>query len=309
METEKKSAAVGYLCQVIAMTLYALLVFYWKAIKGVPEFETLAFRVVMCAVSAGILLVCTRKFYKVIAIFKNKKMVGTLFLAGLMQLLNWGSYIWGVSNGYVVECSLGYFINPLLTALFGILFCGEKVDKYIVTAAILALSGVLILTFNYGRFPVIAILLALTYSTYLLLKKKAQTEPIPGIFIESAVMAPLALPFLIYLFASSKAGFVSVSFPTQLLVLLVGLVTLVPIFFVMQAQFRISMISIGLLSYISPICTMLIGVLVYKEDFTIYHAITVALILIAGLIFTYGQVKKSKAASATLKENQAVRQG
>lgn len=294
LEQNKRSEAAGYLIAGIAQTLYGIFVFYWKAIKVVPAYETLAFRIFMSTVTCALALLITKKFGGVKPFFKDGRKLLTILGAGVLVSLNWGTYIWGVSNNFVVECSMGYFMMPIFTALCGVVFFKEKMDKYIIASLFFALAGVVYMSVSYGRIPIVGIILMATYSGYLTIKKKIGADPMVGVFMESLAASPLALGYFIYLWAAGKS--VTVNSPPVIvfLVLLAGVITVVPLALSMVAQKKISMIAFGMITYLTPTLQMLIGVLVYKEEFTAFHAVALTSVIIALAIFTAGQIKKMK---------------
>lgn len=298
MKLEKNSTLSGYLFTITTQVTYGLAVFYWKAVKAIPSYELLAMRIVLGCVTAAIFMLHARKSWRISAYIKDRKGLAIIFFAGIALTLNWGAFIWGVNSGHVVETSIGPYLVPIFTALGGVVFLRERPDRYVLTAFALAVTGVVIMTVGYGHFPFVAILLAVSYASYLVLKKGLRTEPVPGLFFESLVTLPVGIVYLVYLAATGQSGFLAATPGVMFLSLFSGFITVLPLYFAMRAQQRIGLIPMGLLAYITPVMHTLIGVFVYREDFTVYHLVMLLLIFAALTIFTIGQIRKSKAEQA-----------
>src|SRR5207244_8676254 len=186
----------------------------------------------------------------------------------------------------VVESSLGYFMTPLMNVLFGAIFLRERLTRLQFVSVLLAALGVLNLTFDYGRFPWIAVLLCITFGLYGLLRKQSGTAAIPGLFIETILLVPLAVVFLVYLQRSGSLVFGRANWSLSILLVSTGIITAVPLFWFGYATRHLRLITVGFLQYLSPIGSFFLGVFLYHEPFTRGHLVTFIFILIALVIFT-----------------------
>jgi len=291
---EKNSRAAGFLCSIASQLTYGFAVFFWKALKTIPPYELLTLRILFSFFTSGIVYLAVKKRGDLRAFFQNRRDAVILLIAGFALAVNWGAFIWGVNNGFIIESSLGLYLVPIFTSLGGILLFRETPDRSILTALCLAFSGVLFMTAGYGRFPYVSVLLATSYSLYLVLKKKLNMEPFLGLFLESFVTVPAALVYFGYLFSTEQSGFLQATFPIALLAAFSGVITVLPLLFAMLAQKRIGLTAMGLMAYITPVFHTTVGVFVYGEDFTFYHAGAFLMILLALTVFTKGQIKKAK---------------
>jgi chloramphenicol-sensitive protein RarD len=210
-----------------------------------------------------------------------------LFTASALLLsVNWFVYIWGVNAGFIVETSLGYFINPLVSVLMGVFFLGERLRKGQWGAIALAAVGVIYLTVRYGALPWIALTLATTFALYGLIRKTAPLGSLEGLSLETALMFLPALGYLIYLESQGTAAFGHVDGQTTLLLGLAGVATAVPLLFFAAGARRIKLATIGILQYIAPTLQFLIGVLVYHESFSVDRLVGFSLIWLALVIYS-----------------------
>lgn len=248
-----------------AYALWGLLPVYWKLLQHVPPSLILCHRILWSFIFLFILLKITghlRPFPKLtsrgwcIYIFSS-------FIIGL----NWFLYIWSVSAGFIVETSLGYFINPLFSVLLGLFFLGERLRKVQWLALVLALCGVCYMTVRMGRLPWVALTLAVTFSLYGLAKKKAPLGSTPGLALETAFLLPLALGFIGWNEFAGSQKFFDSGTATILLLMGAGVVTSLPLILFAKAAHRIPLYMIGFLQYISPTIQFLLGVFVYHEAF------------------------------------------
>ena len=200
--------------------------------------------------------------------------------------LNWGGFIWGVNNERVVEVSLGYFINPLVTVLLGVIVLGERLRPVQWVAIGIAALAVVGLTVDYGSPPWIAFLLAGSFGTYGLAKKKAGVEAVESLTFETLVLAPIALGYLVWLSANGNGNFSSHGVSHMLLLASTGLVTAIPLICFGAAAIRVSMTTIGLLQYLAPTLHFALGLLVFHEPMTLVKWAGFALVWLALVIFT-----------------------
>ena len=210
-------------------------------------------------------------------------------ITGMLVSINWGVYIYAVNSGQILEASLGYFINPLFSILLGMIFLNEKLNKIQLVAFLFAIAGVAYLTINYGHFPWIAIVLAFTFGIYGLLKKKMNYDSITALTVETTLVAPVALGYLIFGISDGASSFATQPFPAPVLLILGGIVTALPLYWFGIAAIRISLYSIGFFQYIAPSMKLFIGIFIFHESFTATHAVSFSLIW-AGLALYTGDM-------------------
>ena len=285
-DSPKSRETLGLIAGVACFTTWGLIPVYWKLITSVPTTEILAHRFVWTTVFLSTLLTWQRRWSEVVASVRSRRALIYCLTGGLAIATNWFLFIWAVNIGHVVETSLGYFMTPLMNVLFGALFLRERLTRLQLVSVLLALLGVLNLTFGYGRFPWIAVSLCISFGLYGLLRKKSGTAAIPGLFIETILLLPLAIVFLIYLQRSGALVFSRAGLWLSTLLISTGVVTAVPLFWFGYATRHLRLITVGFLQYLSPIGSFFLGVFLYHEPFTRGHLITFVLIWIALAIFT-----------------------
>jgi len=212
--------------------------------------------------------------------------------------LNWALYIWAVANGHIVDASLGYYVNPFLNVILGVLFLKERLSGMQKIAILFALFGVTYLTISYGTFPFIAIILALSFALYALLRKKAQVEAMPALTVETAIALPVALGFLIMTFVNHTGGYAACTdamhcVSTILLLMLAGPITAIPLYLFGKAAETVSMTSLGFVQYLSPTLQLLIGILLFKETFSTAHLVCFSAIWTGLVIYSVHLVRES----------------
>ena len=262
---------------VLAYLSWGLLPLFWKYLDDAPAVITLAHRILWSSVFAVTVCLFMKRDY-LRKYFSNPKSLAGLFVTGLLVSINWGVFIYAVNTEQLVEASLGYFINPLVCIVLGMVFLGEKLNKAQIAAFLLAMAGVAYLTINYGSFPWIAMVLALSFGTYGLMKKTMNYDSMGALAVETTLIAPFALGFLI--FKTSDVGFFVTELPFSVSVMLVltGVVTAVPLYWFGTAAVRIPLYSIGFFQYIAPSIKLFIGVFLFKEAFSATHAVSFSLI-------------------------------
>ena len=276
----------GLLYAVGTYTLWGLMPIYWKLLQEVPALEILGHRMVWSLLFvAAILLYKKRWSWLRPALQDRRTLLSTLGAATLMTL-NWFLYIWAVNAGYIIETSLGYFINPLVSVVLGVLFFRERLRNWQWVAVGLATVGVVYLTLSYGALPWIALSLAFSFAAYAVLKKTARLASLEGLSLETALFFLPALAFLIYLDLNSAAVFGHGDLMLTFLLSLAGLATAVPLLLFAAAVRRIPLSTIGILQYIAPTCQFLLGVFVYTEPFGYDQLIGFSLIWTALLLFS-----------------------
>ena len=274
----------GILYALATYILWGLFPIYWKQLHHVDAAQLIGHRVLWSFLMLLLVVLATGKWND----FRtklNKKNIKAHALAALLLSINWLIYVWSVNNGYIIESSLGYFINPLFSVSLGMIFLKEKLRPFQWIPLGLATIGVLYLTFAYGRLPWIAISLAISFGIYGLLKKKSSLGSLYGLTLETGIMLLPALGYLIYLSSINKSAFLQIDTTTDFFLVGAGIVTAIPLLLFAKAAQRIPLSMIGLMQYIAPTGQFLIGVLLYKEEFTSSQAIGFGIIWFALFLF------------------------
>ncbi len=264
---------------------------YWPLLEPAGSVELLAHRIVWSVVTLAVLAVVLRRVRQFRALFADRRVLGFLVLAAFVITLNWGTYIYGVTNERVVETSLGYFINPLVTVLMGVLILGERLRPLQWLAIGVGALACVVLTVDYGRPPWIALVLAFSFGTYGLAKKQAGAEAIESLTLETLVVAPFALAYLGWLASRGDSSFASEGLGHALLLMTAGLVTAVPLLCFGAAAIRVPMVTLGLLQYLAPILQFTLGVAYFHEDMSTGRWIGFALVWVALAVFTFESVR------------------
>lgn len=266
----------------VAYVIGGLLPIYKLFADTVPAWTVVSIRIISAFIFVTLLLRLSGKFTHVSRLWRNKKQRLTVLAAGLVLGGNWTLYLYAIGEGYIVESSLGYYINPLVSVLFGLLFFQERLNRPQLIAIISAIIGVLILTFGYGKFPIIAFSLAVSFAFYGVLKKKAAAEPLSGLFLETLVTLPFALLTL------GVTGANPLALPTGALIaiIMLGVATAVQLMLFGYGMPKIPFVYVGILQYIAPTLTLVLGVFLFNDVFTSIHFVAFLFIWIAVALFT-----------------------
>lgn len=291
----KKEQAWGVASAVGAYTLWGFLPIYWKIIQQIPALEILAHRIVWCLLFMGIVLCATKGIFsfrqEIRSIASQRKRALGLICAALLITLNWLIYIWAVNDNRIVETSLGYYINPLVSVFLGIIVLKERLTFWQTAAVGLAGLGVLNLTWNFGTFPWVSVSLAVSFGLYGLVKKIVNIGAITSITLETLLLSPFALGYIIYLQHQGVGSF-DLTLP-MIAVMLVGsgIVTAIPMVLFSNSAIRLPLSVLGFIQYLSPTIALFIGVFLYHEPFSITHFLSFSLIWLALGIFSMARTK------------------
>jgi chloramphenicol-sensitive protein RarD len=276
----------GILAGIGAYLLWGLFPIYWKQLQDVPALEILAHRMVWSLVVMLLILWLGGERSWLRPALRDRRLVLTYTLAALLLAVNWGAYIWAVNAGFVVESSLGYFINPLVSMLFGVVFLKEHLRRGQIVAVALAVAGVLYLTFSLGALPWIALVLSFTFGLYGLIKKTAPLSSTRGFTLETLVLFIPAFAFLVLQELRGVGAFGNQDLQTTLLLIFAGPVTSIPLLLFGVAARRIPLSMVGFLQYIAPTLQFLLGVLVYQEPFPPERFVGFAIIWTALIVYS-----------------------
>ena len=257
----------GLLAALGAFTIWGLLPLYWKTLSTAIPIEIVCHRITWSTAATILLLILWKKAGKLLVVLKDKKVILRFILTSLLLSINWLLYIWAVNSNYIIESSLGYYINPLINVLLGVFFLKEQLRKIQWLSIIFAFLGVCYLTFAYGQFPWIAIVLALTFGLYGLLRKTASLPSLEGLCLETSLLFIPALVVLIFLANQGQSDFIYQDTNGRLLLVSTGLVTSLPLLLFGYAAQKIPLSTLGVAQYLAPSLQLCIGIFVYGESF------------------------------------------
>ncbi|MGG0719795.1 EamA family transporter RarD [Robertmurraya massiliosenegalensis] len=293
---------VGAIQAAFSYFLWGLLPIYWKLLEQVNADEILANRVIWSFVLMLLLLIATRKWAPFVetlkGLRKNQKRLWALVIASLLVSGNWFVYIWAVNHDQMIQASLGYYINPLVSVLLGVIFLHEKLSPLQYVSFAMATGGVLILSISYGQIPWIALALAFSFGLYGLAKKLIKVDSTIGLTLETMVVTPLALGYVAYLFIADRNMFLSSSVSTDLLLIGAGAATALPLLYFGKGAQKIPLSMLGFIQYIAPTLTLILGVFFYGEPFSKTHLLS--FIFIWGALTLYS-LSKTKLMNRELK--------
>lgn len=273
----------GILYGIGAYLAWGFFPIYWKFLHHVPAIQLIGHRIIWSCLLLLVVIVLTKQwdeFRKTV----NLKVLRIYTIAAILIGINWLVYVWAVNANFIVETSLGYFINPLLSVLMGVIFLKERLRLAQWIPVVLAAIGVTYLTFIYGRLPYIALTLAFSFGLYGLVKKLSPLGSLYGLTIETAILFVPALIYLIAMEANSTAAFLHTGISSDLLMIGAGVVTTIPLLMFASAAKSIPLWVVGLLQYIAPTIQFLLGVFLYKEPFSQHQLIGFGIVW-AALIF------------------------
>jgi chloramphenicol-sensitive protein RarD len=276
----------GLLLGVAAYSLWGAFPLYWPLLEPAGALEILAHRILWSLVTMGVIVVLLRRTTHLRALFRDRRVLTLLAAGAAVITVNWATYIWGVNNGRVVEASLGYFINPLVTVLMGVFLLGERLRPLQWGAMAVAGTAVAVLTLDYGHLPWVALVLAFSFGTYGLMKKTANVGAIESLTLETMLIAPVAAAYVGWLVATGQSNFGTHGVAHALLFTTTGIVTAIPLICFGGAAIRVSMVTLGLLQYLAPILQFALGVLWFHEDMPAGRWVGFVLVWIALAIFT-----------------------
>ena len=274
----------GILYGIGAYALWGFFPIYWKLLHGVPAPQLLGHRIGWSFLLLTAVILVTRQWADFRANL-NKRTFLIYSVAALLIGINWLTYVWAVNANFIVETSLGYFINPLLSVLLGVVILREKLRPVQWIPVILASAGVIYLTVIYGKLPWIALTLAFSFGLYGLVKKLAPLGSLYGLTLETGILFLPALAYLIFSEINGTGAFTHTGQTSDLLMFGAGVVTTIPLLMFASAARQIPLTVVGLLQYIAPTIQFLLGVLVYKEPFDQAHLIGFGIVWIALVIF------------------------
>lgn len=293
MENYKQGIFFG----LAAYVLWGILPVYWKALELVSPFEILSSRFMWSCVFVFLLIIFQKKWplfaKEVKQVFSNVKTGAAMVAAGITISFNWGTFIWAVNNGHIVETSMGYYINPLVSILFAVVFLRERLDKMQLAAITCAFIGVASMVYSFGKIPWVSLTLAFTFALYGLLKKILPVSALTSIMLETLLITPIALAYEYSLWQQGLSFYASGNLQVIMMLTGAGVVTAIPLLLFTAGARLLPLKIIGFLQYISPTLTLLIGVFVYNEAFTASHLLAFGWIWAALLLFIVSQLRSN----------------
>ena len=284
----------GYLYTFAAYVLWGLLPLYWKQLVHVSSMEVMAYRILGSFIFLIMLLTLLRQSQYKDYLRDSRKRSG-IFLAGILIAVNWFVFIFAVNSGYIVQASFGYYINPLVSIAFGVLFLKERMTRLQTAAIVMVVATVVYLGVGIGQFPFISLTLALSFGGYGLIKKKMHLDSLHGLLLETIVLVPFMLFYLGSTVVRNTNHLLTDSWISKGFMLLAGFVTVVPLFLFAEGAKRIPLSSVGILQYIAPTMMLFIGVVVYHEAFTTTHAVSLGILWIAIVLYMVSLFRRTTA--------------
>ncbi|MCW8331096.1 EamA family transporter RarD [Photobacterium sp. SDRW27] len=291
MDEQAKQTQRGVLLALAAYTMWGIAPIYFKSLQHVSPLEILSHRVIWSFFFLAGLIIIGKGWGKIRAVLGKPKtlliLVATAFLVGG----NWLIFIWAVNNNFMLDASLGYYINPLFNVVLGMLFLGERLRPLQWLAVVLAACGVAVQLFQFGSLPWIALALATSFGLYGLLRKKVNLDAETGLFMETCVLFPLALVYVLFVADSPTADWRANPMNTNLLLMAAGIVTTLPLLCFTGAATKLKLSTLGFFQYIGPSLMFLLAITVYNESFTLDKGYTFAFIWGALLLFSFDGIK------------------
>jgi len=288
-----KNLLKGYIMAFIGYLIWGILPIYWHQLNSISASVILVFRIILSAITL-LIVVFAAKNVRFISYFKDKSLRRRLALASLMISINWILFIYAVNNDYVLQASLGYYINPLISILLGIVFLREKLGKAKIIAVSLAALGVGYMTISLGSVPYISLALAVSFGLYGFIKKKLQLDSYNALLVETIMLSLPAIMYTLYLLFSRSFPLQDVSGLQIAFLLMAGVITCLPLILFNEGAKRIPLSSLGFLQYLTPTLMLLIGVFLYGESFTKVHMVSFALIWVGYFIYIFSLIFSPK---------------
>jgi len=292
---EKNQKRLGVIQAGLSYLIWGLLPIYWELLNSVDAMEILANRMFWSFFFMLAVLFFSKKWslfvITVKGFAKNRKQLYALALASVLISINWFTYIWAVTNGHIIDTSLGYYINPLVSILLGMAVLKEKLSLFQYVSFALAAIAVVIMTVSHGSFPWVAIILALSFALYGLAKKLINVDSSVGLTLETVVITPIAVIYMLILYSHGSHLFFTPHLGIDWLLIGSGVVTAVPLLFFAMGAKKIPLSLLGFLQYFTPTLTLILGVFVYHEHFTPIQLVAFMFIWAALLIYSLSQTK------------------
>ena len=281
---------IGVIYAGAAFLIWGLAAVYWKELKSIPSLEIIAHRVAWSFFFLLPLIILQRQWAEFVTVLQNLRMLLVLLASAILVAANWLLYVWAVNNDHLLQASLGYYINPLVNVVLGMVFLRERLRPPQILAVMLATIGVFYLTIQYGQFPWIALCLATSFGLYGLIRKVAPASPLVGLAVETLLISLPAIGYLVYLDSQGTGSIFRVSLNLDLLLMGCAPVTAVPLLFFTAGAKRLYLSTLGLMQYIGPSGMFLLAVFYYGEPFSNVQVWTFVMIWSALVIYSTDSV-------------------
>lgn len=285
-----QSTQKGFILALATFIMWGVFPIFFKFIEGIAATEVLAHRIIWSALILLVILIITKRLNSVKRIAKIKKVTLTLAITGALIASNWGVFIYAINQNEILATSLGYFINPLFSILLGAIILKEELSPALKLSIFIVFIAIGVQIYAIGNLPLISIILPLSFALYGLLRKKLGVRTFEGLFIETMILAPFALLYLIYLTINNSGEF-GMNF-NGIMLFLSGFVTILPLLTFNASTKYLKLSTIGFLQYISPTLSMIIAVFIYNETLDFYKIISFALIWISLAIATISNLRR-----------------
>ncbi|KXF82510.1 EamA family transporter RarD [Enterovibrio coralii] len=282
----------GVMLALGAYTMWGIAPIYFKALTDVPPLEVLVHRILWSFFFLALILRMSSGLARVKLLLKDKKRLGLLTITAVVIAANWLIFIWAVNSGHMLDASLGYYINPLFNVVLGMVFLGERFRKLQWLVVALAFLGVAVQVVTFGSLPWVALVLAGSFGCYGLLRKKINVDAATGLFIETAVLLPAAVIYLLFIADSATSNMMENSLSLNVLLMAAGVVTTLPLLCFNGAATKLRLSTLGFFQYIGPSLMFMLAVGLYGEPFSADKATTFAFIWTALVIFTFDAVRQ-----------------
>jgi chloramphenicol-sensitive protein RarD len=286
---DSQTAGIGY--AVGAFLLWGVLPLYWKTLRSVPAPEILAHRIVWSFLFMTILITRQRRWTDLKTVVAKRDKLAAVGACAVLVSINWGVYIWAVNAGHILDSSLGYYINPLLSIGLGMLVLRERLNFWQWLALIIAAAGVVVVTIQYGKVPWIALTLAVSFGLYGLVKKMANIGSEVGLTLETTILVPFALGYILWLAQKGDGAFGHSPFWVTLMLAGAGVITAIPLLWFARAAQKVPLSVVGFIQYLTPTMMLLFGLLLYHEEFNVTHLVSFGFIWCALILFSCSQTK------------------
>jgi len=283
----------GLIAAFLAYIMWGVLPVYFKVVGDVSALEVLVHRIVWAVPFGALIIFARRQWPEVKRALSHKGMFWLLALAAVLIAVNWFVYIWAVQTDRIFQASLGYYINPLLFTIVGVIFLGEKLHRFQIAAVVLAAAGVLVLTVSGGQFPWISLVLGTSFTIYGVIRKRVVIGGMPGLFIETLVLFPVSAIYLIWLMNGGESAFTLNDLSLMGLLLLAGPVTVLPLLCFALAARRLNLSTVGFMQFIAPTLQFVTGIY-YGEVLTPAHVVCFTLIWTAVGLFSWDAWRRSR---------------
>ena len=281
-----------------AYITWGIIPIFWKFLAHVGAVEIVVHRIVWTLIFALAALAAWERLPKLWTALRNPRALMALVASAILIAMNWGIFIWAVTADRIIDTSLGYYINPLVSFVLGVVWLGERLTKIQLVAIALATLGVLNQTLALGYLPWISLVLAVTFGLYGLIRKTVAVESLEGLTVEAIILTPLSLTYIVYMVASHQGAFMHVSLSTDLLLIVAGPLTAIPLLLFAAGARLVRLSTMGFLQYLAPSISLVLAVFLYHEPFTQAHAVTFALIWSALALVSWEAYRRERYSAA-----------